>query len=251
MAALHLVWNLDRTNPWLWTTKWGIWINCMSSVTCVGDYRSPRGMISSLIKNSMVSSSQSSTLLSSSSVSTPERQKQMSAIFSTFKLRKSGGRRAKVKGSHLLWARGGCSSVLDGSPAPAPCSDDSPPSWTCACPPAPTQTHAHHTFSFMAACTDFITKISDLKKTHVLSFIITVQSERILNHNLKCVQSEDKYQKWQMTQMWCIWISKKKQNKTSKTNLRSLGLAQTILLLKDLWVFLQILLDHLKEAEGY
>lgn len=171
MAALHLVWNLDRTNPWLWTTKWGIWINCMSSVTCVGDYRSPRGMISSLIKNSMVSSSQSSTLLSSSSVSTPERQKQMSAIFSTFKLRKSWGRRAKVKGSHLLWARGGCSSVLDGSPAPAPCSDDSPPSWTCACPPAPTQTHTHHTFSFMAennaqeaACTDFITKISDLKK---------------------------------------------------------------------------------------
>lgn len=168
MAALHLVWNSDRTNPWLWTTKWGIWINCMSSVTCVGDYRSPRGMISSLIKNSMVSSSQSSTLLSSSSVSTPERQKQMSAIFSTFKLRKSGGRRAKVKGSHLLWARGGCSSVLDGSPAPAPCSDDSPPSWTCACPPAPTQTHAHHTFSFMAACTDFITKISDLKKNPCL-----------------------------------------------------------------------------------
>lgn len=168
MAALHLVWNLDRTNPWLWTTKWGIWINCMSSVTCVGDYRSPRGMISSLIKNSMVSSSQSSTLLSSSSVSTPERQKQMSAIFSTFKLRKSGGRRAKVKGSHLLWARGGCSSVLDGSPAPAPCSDDSPPSWTCACPPAPTQTHTHHTFSFMAACTDFITKISDLKKNPCL-----------------------------------------------------------------------------------
>lgn len=168
MAALHLVRNLDRTNPWLWTTKWGIWINCMSSVTCVGDYRSPRGMISSLIKNSMVSSSQSSTLLSSSSVSTPERQKQMSAIFSTFKLRKSGGRRAKVKGSHLLWARGGCSSVLDGSPAPAPCSDDSPPSWTCACPPAPTQTHAHHTFSFMAACTDFITKISDLKKNPCL-----------------------------------------------------------------------------------
>lgn len=40
-----------------------------------------------------------------------------------------------------------------------------------------------------------------LKKTHVLSFIITVQSERILNHNLKCVQSEDKYQKLQMTQM--------------------------------------------------
>lgn len=38
---------------------------------CVGDYRSPRGMISSLIKNSMVSSSQSSTLLSSSSLSTP------------------------------------------------------------------------------------------------------------------------------------------------------------------------------------
>ena len=36
----------------------------------------------------MVSSSQSSTLLSSSSVSTPERQKQMSAIFSKFKLRK-------------------------------------------------------------------------------------------------------------------------------------------------------------------
>lgn len=67
-----------------------------------------------------------------------------------------------------------------------------------------------------AACTDFITKISDLKKTHVLSFIITVQSERILNHNLKCVQSEDKYQKWQMTQMWCIWISKKKQNKQDK-----------------------------------
>lgn len=46
-------------------------LNCSYGVTCVGDYRSPKGMTSSLIKNSMVSSSQSSTLLSSSSVSTP------------------------------------------------------------------------------------------------------------------------------------------------------------------------------------
>lgn len=50
-------------------------------VTCVGDYRSPKGMTSSLIKNSMVSSSQSSTLLSSSSVSTPGGQRTMSATF--------------------------------------------------------------------------------------------------------------------------------------------------------------------------
>ena len=33
----------------------------------------------------------------------------------------------------------------------------------------------------------------------------------------------------------------------NKSNLGSLGLAQTILLLKDLWVFLKILLDHLQE----
>lgn len=46
-------------------------LNYSYGVTCVGDYRSPKGMTSSLIKNSMVSSSQSSTLLSSSSVSTP------------------------------------------------------------------------------------------------------------------------------------------------------------------------------------
>lgn len=34
------------------------------------------------------------------------------------------------------------------------------------------------------------------------------------------------------------------------SNLGSLGLAQTILLLKDLGVLLEVLLDHLREAEG-
>lgn len=35
-----------------------------------------------------------------------------------------------------------------------------------------------------------------------------------------------------------------------KSNLGSLGLAQTILLLKDLGVLLKVLLDHLREAKG-
>lgn len=35
------------------------------------------------------------------------------------------------------------------------------------------------------------------------------------------------------------------------TNLRSLRLAQTILLLKDLGVLLEILLDRLQEEDGY
>lgn len=42
----------------------------------------------------------------------------------------------------------------------------------------------------------------------------------------------------------------KKSQQETKSNLGSLGLAQTILLLKDLGVLLEVLLDHLREAEG-
>lgn len=55
-------------------------------------------------------------------------------------------------------------------------------------------THITHSASWQLVPI-LLLKYLILKKTHVLSFIITVQSERILNHNLKCVQSEDKYQK--------------------------------------------------------
>lgn len=55
---------------------------------------------------------------------------------------KGRGRRERSKGlwvcSHLLLARGGRSSVPDRSVELSPCSDGTPPSWPCACPPAPT-----------------------------------------------------------------------------------------------------------------
>lgn len=108
--------------------------------TCVGDYRSPRGMISSLIKNSMVSSSQSSTLLSSSSVSTPARHTKMSALLIQPQ-RRVNGESDKSERPHLLWARGGCSSVPDKSSAPSPGTAGTPPSLPCAYPPAPAHTH--------------------------------------------------------------------------------------------------------------
>lgn len=108
-------------------------------VTCVGDYRSPMGMISSLIKNSMVSSSQSSTLLSSSSVSTPTWHKNFSTP-NKKPQRQVNSEWDNGERSHLLWARGECSSVLDKSSAPPPCTVGSLPSLPCACPPAPTHT---------------------------------------------------------------------------------------------------------------
>lgn len=109
-------------------------------VTCVGDYRSPKGMTSSLIKNSMVSSSQSSTLLSSSSVSTPGGH---IAILARSPHKEGSGKGSAQ--SHLLWVTAGCSSVPGRPCSLPPCSGGNLPSWPCACPPAPTpqQTQAH------------------------------------------------------------------------------------------------------------
>lgn len=45
--------------------------------------------------------------------------------------------------SHLLWGPVGCSSVPGRSSLLHPCSDGNPPSWPCACPPAPTHKQTH------------------------------------------------------------------------------------------------------------
>lgn len=115
--------------------------NIWWTLTCVADYRSPSGMISSLIKNSMVSSSQSSTLLSTSSVSTPLG----AGRHESFHWVTGGGeKRKKVLAgcSHLLLAQDGGSSVPGRSAEPSLCSDGTPPSWPFAYPPDPTHTHA-------------------------------------------------------------------------------------------------------------
>lgn len=103
----------------------------------------------------------------------------------------------KTKGSRttdLLWAPGEHSSVPGTSPALSPCSDDSRPSWLCACPQVPGRTEKNQSFIWIQKiqCNMWKSPLENQQKIFVL--VIKTESNLLnkkqLQHKLKIEKNQ-------------------------------------------------------------
>lgn len=94
----------------------------------------------------------------------------------------------------LLWAPGEHSSVPGTSPALSPCSDDSRPSWLCACPQVPGRTEKNQSFIWIQKiqCNMWKSPLENQQKIFVL--VIKTESNLLnkkqLQHKLKIEKNQ-------------------------------------------------------------